>query len=49
MSNQSLYESDINNLYETVEIAISKNKEGKKFTSDTIEDYLDLAALIAFF
>ena len=49
MSNESLDESDIDNLYEAAEIAISKNKEGKKFSSDAIEDYLDLAALIAFF
>ena len=49
MSNLNLDESDIDNLYEASEIAISKNKESKKISSDAIEDYLDLAALIAFF
>ena len=49
MSNQSLDESDIDNLYEAAQIALSKNKENKSFTAESIEDYLDLAALIAFF
>lgn len=49
MSGENLSESDIDNLYEAAQIALSKNKENKSFTAESIEDYLDLAALIAFF
>ena len=49
MSGENLNESDIDNLYEAAQIALSKNKENKSFTAESIEDYLDLAALIAFF
>ena len=49
VNEQNFSENDIDNLYEAAEIALSKNKEGKVFTADNIEDYLDLAALVAFF
>ena len=49
INEQTLDDGDIDNLYEAAEIALSKNKEGKTFTADNIEDYLDLAALVAFF
>jgi len=49
VNDQNFSENDIDNLYEAAEIALSKNKEGKVFTADNIEDYLDLAALVAFF
>lgn len=49
INEQNLDDGDIDNLYEAAEIALSKNKEGKTFTADDIEDYLDLAALVAFF
>lgn len=48
MSGENLNKSDIDNLYVAVQIALSKNKENKSFTAESIEDYLDLAALIAF-
>ena len=49
VNEQNLGESDIDNLYDAAEIALSKNKEGKTFTAENIENYLDLAALVAFF
>ena len=49
VNDQNFSENDIDNLYEAAEIALSKNKEGKVFTAENIEDYLDLAALVAFF
>ena len=49
INEQNIDDSDIDNLYEAAEIAFSKNKEGRTFTADQIEDYLDLAALVAFF
>ncbi len=49
VNDQNFSENDIDNLYEAAEIALSKNKEGKVFTADNVEDYLDLAALVAFF
>ena len=49
VNDQNFSENDIDNLYEAAEIALSKNKEGKVFTADNIEDYLDLSALVAFF
>ena len=49
VNDQNFSEKDIDNLYEAAEIALSKNKEGKVFTAENIEDYLDLAALVAFF
>lgn len=49
INEQNLGEEDIDSLYEAAEIALSKNKEGKNFSADTIENYLDLAALVAFF
>lgn len=49
LNGQNLEGEDIDSLYEAAEIALSKNKEGKKFTADQIEDHLDLAALVAFF
>ena len=49
VNDQNFSENDIDNLYEAAEIALSKNKEGKVFTTDNVEDYLDLAALVAFF
>lgn len=49
MSGENLNETDIDNFYDAAQIALSKNKENKSFTAESIEDYLDLAALIAFF
>lgn len=49
VNGQDLDDSDIDNLYEAAEIALSKNKEGKKFAAEEIEEILDLAALVAFF
>lgn len=49
VNEQNFGEEDIDSLYEAAEIALSKNKEGKTFTAEQIEDYLDLAALVAFF
>lgn len=49
LNEQNFDDADVDNLYEAAEIALSKNKEGKVFTADQIEDYLDLAALVAFF
>ena len=49
INEQNLGESDIDNLYDAAEIALSKNKENKQFSTDDIENYLDLAALVAFF
>ena len=49
VNEQNFDDGDIDNLYEAAEIALSKNKEGKIFTADDIENYLDLAALVAFF
>lgn len=49
MNDNNLSENDIDNLYDAAEIALSKNKEGKTFTAENIEDYLDIAALVAFF
>lgn len=46
---KTLNDGDVDNLYEAAEIALSKNKEGKKFAAEEVEDYLDLAALVAFF
>lgn len=49
VKNNNLTEEDIDSLYEAAEIAISKNKEGRKFTAEQIEEYLPLDAIIAFF
>ena len=49
VNEQSFGEEDIDNLYEACEIAFSKNKEGKKFSADDIEEFMDLSSLIAFF
>lgn len=49
ISNETLSEEDIDNLYEAVEIAINKNKENKSFTAEELEDYFNLSSLVAFF
>lgn len=49
MSGENLNETNIDNLYEVAQIALSKNKENKSFNAESIEDYLDLTALITFF
>ena len=49
INEQNFDDADVDSLYEAAEIALSKNKEGKVFTAEQIEDYLDLAALVAFF
>lgn len=49
INEQNFSEEDIDSLYEAAEIALSKNKEGKTFTADKIEEHFDLAALVAFF
>lgn len=49
MSNDSLKEEDIDKLYEAAFIAFNKNKEGKTFSEDRIEDILSINSLYAFF
>lgn len=49
LSAEELTEEDIESLYEAAFIAFNKNKEGRKFTEDEIEDILSINALYAFF
>lgn len=49
INEQNISETDVDNLYEAAGIALSKNKENRPFTSEDIEEYLDLSALVAFF
>lgn len=49
MKAESLDETDIDNLYEAVTLAINKNKENKQYSQDTIDDIFGLNALFAFF
>lgn len=49
MNDKNLSEEDIDNLYEAIEIAISKNKEGRIFSADEVEENFNLNALFAFF
>ena len=49
LDNKNLTEEDIDSLYEAASIAFNKNKEGRKFTEDVIEELLGLNALYDFF
>ena len=44
-----LNEEDIDSLYDATLIAFNKNKEGKQFTEDDIEEMLGFNSLYAFF
>lgn len=44
-----LSETDIDSLYDATLIAFNKNKEGKHFTEDDIEEMLGFNSLYAFF
>lgn len=49
MNKENLTDEDIDGLYEAASIAFNKNKEGKTFNEDKIEDILSINALYAFF
>ena len=49
MNAESMSETDIDNLYEAASIAFNKNKEGKKFTEEQIDEILGFNSLYAFF
>lgn len=49
ITSEKLSDEDIDSLYEAASIAFNKNKEGKIFTEDEIDDILSLSALYAFF
>lgn len=49
LNNESLSDEDIDALYEAASIAFNKNKEGKSFTEDELDDILSFNALFAFF
>lgn len=49
LNGESLSDEDIDSLYEAVAIAFNKNKEGRKFSEDELDDVLSFNALYAFF
>lgn len=49
MKAESLDETDIDNLYEALTIAVNKNKENKEYSQETIDDIFSLNTLFAFF
>ena len=49
LNGDMLTENDIDSLYEASLIAFNKNKEGKTFTEDEIEEILGFNSLYAFF
>jgi len=49
LNSKELNENDIDTLYEASLIAFNKNKEGKVFTEEEIEDILPINSLYAFF
>jgi len=49
LNSKDLNEDDIDSLYEASLIAFNKNKEGRVFTEDEIEDILGINSLYAFF
>ena len=49
LNNDNLTVEDIDSLYEAVLIAFNKNKEGKRFNEDQIEEILGFNSLYAFF
>ena len=49
MNKENLSDDDIDKIYEALVMAFNKNKEGKVFTIDTIDEIVPLNALYAFF
>lgn len=49
MNKEEISETDIDSLYEAAIIAFNKNKEGKKFDDEQIEEILGFDSLYAFF
>lgn len=49
IDSQNLKEEDLDALYEAALIAFNKNKEGRTFTEQGLEELLGLDALYAFF
>ena len=49
MNKDNISDQDIDSLYEAALIAFNKNKEGKTFNADEIDEILGFNALYAFF
>lgn len=49
MNKESLSDDDIDKIYEALLIAFNKNKEGKTFSIETIDEIVPLNALYDFF
>lgn len=49
MNKEELSDEDIDKIYEAAEIAFNKNKEGKTFKVDEIDELIPLNALYDFF
>ena len=49
MNKESLSDDDIDKIYEALLIAFNKNKEGKIFSIETIDEIVPLNAIYAFF
>ena len=49
LNNDDLTVEDIDSLYEAVLIAFNKNKEGRRFSEDQIEEIIGFNSLYAFF